>query len=384
MIKIGIIGAGAIASVHIDSYKRYPEYCEVTVVCDTFKQKAEVLIAEKALNATAYKDYEQLLKDPEIDAVSVCLPPNTHWSVTVEALRANKHVLVEKPMASSLEECDQMIDASKKSGKILSVVSQNRFKTPVAKVKKMLDDGAIGKVLYADFESLWWRAQGYYDLWWRGTWEQESGGCFMSHSVHYLDIMHMLFGMPKSVYATITNIGHENSECEDLGFAVFDYGDKLVHFTSSLVSHAERQGFTLNGEQGSVSVPWAAAACRSLPNGFPEDDVQQKELLERTYHAMPDLPVEGHDAQILNFLKAIRNEEPVAIDGNEGRKTLELIIGVYKSSVLGAPIMLPIAKNDSFYQKKTMVASMPKFHEKKKSVDNFDTSKITLGKDLGR
>lgn len=384
MIRIGIIGAGAIASVHIDSYGHYPEYCKVTAVCDTFKQKAEDLIAEKTLKATAYEDYEKLLGDPEVDAVSICLPPNMHCPVAVRALQASKHVLVEKPMASSLEECDRMIDASRSSGRILSVVSQNRFKTPVAKLKKMLDEGDIGKVLYASFDSLWWRSQVYYDLWWRGTWEQESGGCFMSHSVHYLDIMHMFFGMPEQVHAMITNINHENSECEDLGFAVFDYGDKLVHFTSSLVCHGERQSITVEGEKGSLSIPWAVSACRSLPNGFPQEDVAQKELLERTYHAMPDLPAEGHEAQILNFLRSIRNEEPVAVDGYEGRKTLELIIGVYKSSVQGMPVTLPLAKDDAFYRKETMVASMPKFHDKKKSVDNFSTSKITLGRDLGK
>jgi predicted dehydrogenase len=384
MTKIGIIGAGAIASVHIDSYKHFPGHAKVSAVCDTFRQKADGLIAEKALDATGYDDYEKLLADPDIDAVSICLPPNMHCSVAVRALKMGKHVLVEKPMASSLEECDRMIEASRASGKILSVVSQNRFKTPVARVKNMLDNGDLGRVVYANFESLWWRGQIYYDLWWRGTWEQESGGCFMSHAVHYLDLMHMLFGMPKRVQSVMSNVGHENSECEDLGFAVFDYGDKLVQFTCSLVSHGERQGITIEGEKGSISIPWAVSASRALPNGFPEEDTAQREKLEQTYHSIPELPLEGHDAQISNFLKAIRNEEPVVIDGAEGKKTLELVMGIYKSSVSGTSIAFPVATDDAFYRKETMVAAMPKFHEKKKSVDNFSTSKITLGRNMGR
>ncbi|PKL06452.1 MAG: oxidoreductase [Spirochaetae bacterium HGW-Spirochaetae-9] len=384
MTGIGIIGSGAIASVHVESYERYAAECEVKAVCDTFKAKAEDLIAGKALNAAAYDDYKKLLSDPAVEAVSICLPPSTHASVTIDALKAGKHVLVEKPMASSLEECDLMIEAARASGKVLAVVSQNRYKTPVAKLKTMLDEGAIGKVVYASFDSLWWRGQVYYDLWWRGTWAQESGGSFMSHAVHYLDLMHMIFGMPATVSATITNINHDNSECEDLGFVVFNYGDKIVHFTSSLVSHGERQSITVEGEKGSIGVPWTVSACSPLPNGFPKENEEAKAALEHRYREIPDLPAEGHDAQIANFLRAIEGKEPPAVDGLEGRRTMELIVAIYKSSTMGGPVSLPIASTDAFYRKETMIASMPKFHEKKKSVDNFSESKITLGRDLGR
>lgn len=384
MIGIGIIGSGAIASVHVDSFKRYAAECEVRAVCDTFKAKAEDLIAGKSLKARAYDDYKKLLSDPAVDAVSICLPPSTHASVAIDALRAGRHVLVEKPMAGSLEECDQMIEAARASGKILGIVSQNRFKSPVDKLKRILERGLLGKVSFANFDSLWWRSPVYYDLWWRGTWAQESGGCFMSHAVHYLDLMHYLFGMPDKVTASIRNVGHDNSECEDLGFAVFDYPDKVIHFTCSLVSNGERQSITVEGEKASVSVPWAVSANQSLPNGFPREDGENKKSLEELYHSMPNLSLEGHDAQLLNFLHAIKGTESIALDGRTGRKTIEVIMGIYKSAATGMPVSFPLKQDDPFYQKGTMIASMPKFHEKKKSVDNFSESKITLGRDLGR
>ena len=383
MINVGIIGAGAIASVHAASYKRFSQRARVAAVCDVFKDKAEAFIAEKAPGAIAFDKIEQMLADPYIDAVSICLPPNAHASVAEQALRMGKHVLVEKPMASSLEECDAMIRAARESGKLLSVVSQNRFKTPVARIKRMIDGGDIGKVVYANFDSLWWRGQVYYDLWWRGTWEQESGGCFMSHAVHYLDLMHMLLGMPKRVQATIANVGHNNSECEDVGSAVFDYGDKLVQFNCSLVSHGERQSIRIEGEKGSIAVPWELAASCALPNGFPQEDQAEKAKLEHAYNALPELLLEGHDAQISNFLGAIEGVEPLIIDGAEGRKTLELVMGIYKSAVSGQPVDLPIVADDAFYKKATMVAAMPKFNTKTKSVENFSTSEITLGRNLG-
>ncbi len=383
MINIGIIGAGAIASVHAASYKRFSSRAKVVAVCDVFKDKAEAFIAGKAPGAIAFDNVEKMLADQNIDAVSICLPPNAHCSVALQAFKMGKHVLVEKPMASSLEECDSMIEAARKSGKLLSVVSQNRFKTPIARIKQMIDGGNLGKVVYANFDSLWWRGQVYYDLWWRGTWEQESGGCFMSHAVHYLDLMHMLLGMPKRVQATISNVGHNNSECEDVGSAVFDYGDKLVQFNCSLVSHGERQSIRIEGEKGSIAVPWELSASCSLPNGFPKEDTVEKAKLELVYNAIPELLLEGHDAQISNFLGAIEGVEPLSIDGGEGRKTLELVMGIYKSAVSGRTIDMPINADDVFYRKATMVAVMPKFNTKIKSVENFSTSEITLGRNLG-
>ncbi len=384
MIKIGIAGAGAIAGVHIDSYKRFPEHCKITAVCDTFKDKAEAMAAEKGLKARVYGDLAQLLADPGVDAVSICLPPNAHCSAAMDGLGAGKHVLVEKPMAGSLEECDRMIRAAEESGKILGIVSQNRYKTPVDKLKRIVDRSLLGKISYASFDSLWWRAPTYYDLWWRGTWAQESGGCFMSHAVHYLDLMHYLFGMPSGVRATIHNVGHDNSECEDLGFAVFDYPDKKIHFTCSLVCNGERQSITVEGENASASVPWTVYANQSLPNGFPQEDSDGRKALEEAYSSMANLPFEGHDAQLLNFLRAIEGYEAIALDGRAGKKTIELIMGIYKSSVTGGLVSFPLKPEDPFYRKESMVKLMPKFHEKKKSVDNFSASTITLGRDLGR
>jgi predicted dehydrogenase len=131
MLGIAILGSGAIASVHADAYLCFKDRCEIRGICDLFPEKAAALIEKKGLkNAQAHKDIEELFARPDIDAVSICLPPDVHAGIAVKALRAGKHVLVEKPMASSLDECDEMIRASEESGKILAPVAQNRFKTP--------------------------------------------------------------------------------------------------------------------------------------------------------------------------------------------------------------------------------------------------------------
>ena len=155
MIRIGIVGAGAIASVHIDSFLQFGDLCQVVGVCDSFKEKAKALIAEKQLSAQAYSSVDELLAEGDVDAISICLPPNLHAKVAIQSLKSKKHVIVEKPMASSLEECDLMIQTAEEQDRILCVVSQNRWKNPLAKVKQLMEDGLLGKVVHASFDSLW-------------------------------------------------------------------------------------------------------------------------------------------------------------------------------------------------------------------------------------
>ena len=382
MIRLGIIGAGAIAAVHIDSFLQFGDLCEVVAVCDTFSEKAEALITEKKLKAKAYDLVDDLLEQSSVDAISICLPPNLHANIAIQALKAGKHVVVEKPMASSLEECDLMINTAAEQGKLLCVVSQNRWKTPLSKIKRIMEEGLLGKVVHASFDSLWWRGGNYYDLWWRGTWEQETGGCFTSHSVHYLDLMQMLFGMPNQVQGYINNISHTNSECEDIGFAVFVYDDKIINFTSSLVSHGEKQAIVIDGEKASISMPFTVSAYTALPNGFPQENKELEEIIQKRYGELSSLPLEGHPAQLHNFLRAITQQEQLVVDGNEGRRTIELIHAVYKSAVEMRPVSLPLDNEDPFYSKSGLVGKMPKFFTKGKSVENFTTSKITLGRDF--
>ena len=379
-----IIGTGAIARVHIEAYKKIGG-CRIVGLCDLFVEKAEHLIEEMELQgAVAYKDYKEALASSDADIVSVCLPPGLHAQIAIDALLSGKHVLVEKPMATSLEECDRMIEAGKKSGKLLSIVCQNRFKTPMMKMKQLLDSDHLGRVRYANINSYWWRGQSYYDLWWRGTWENESGGCTTGHATHHIDLMQWLLGMPTEVTAVISNMVHTNSECEDLSMAIFRYPDKMVQLTATLLMHGEEQSMVFSADKAKVSIPWSVSANKELENGFPIEDAETQDTVQSYYDSLPDLDLEGHPAQIRNFIRAIDGKEELLVTGEEGRKTIELIMAIYKSSVTQAPVQLPLAKDDVFYTKAGLVSQMPKFFEKKRSVENFTTDKISLGRDVGK
>ena len=384
-VGIAILGAGAIADVHVQACLASPDLCEVLAVCDRFPEKARQLVSAHRLNADTPEDVRQVLLREDIDAVSICLPPSEHAWTAVAALNAGKHVLCEKPMAGSLEECDAMIGAARENGRLLGVVAQNRYKTPNQKVKRLLEEGAIGPVRFAVVNSLWWRGENYYDLWWRGTWEKESGGCTANHAVHHIDLLQWMLGMPESVQAVVANVGHHNSECEDLAVAVLRYPGAIAEITASLVTHDEAQELIFQGERAGISVPWQVHAQRPLPNGFPEEAGDVAEEIQKRYDGLPALEVEGHPAQIRNFLRAIRGEEALLIDGKQGRNTIELITAIYKASAEGVSVSLPLSANDPFYRKGGIAARMPHFHTKTRSVDNFAATKpITLGRDVGK
>ena len=385
MIGTAIIGSGAVAEIHMQAFRAFPDRCEVRVLADLYPEKAEKLAKSHGISASVCKDYREAVSRGDIDLVSVCLPPSVHAEVAIAALEAGKHVVVEKPMASSLEECDAMIRAAGKSGRILASISQNRYKIPMMKIKKILESGTAGRVLHATANSSWWRGQSYYDLWSRGTWKAEAGGCTMNHAVHHIDLLRWALGMPEEVTAVFTNANHDNSETEDLSIAILNYPNgALAQITASIVDHGEEQELVFQTERARISVPWRVRACRSLENGFPEGDPDTERELQGLYDSLPAIPYEGHPGQIDNILQAIEGKAPLLVDGREGRATLELIMGIYKAAATRTPVRFPLQTDDPVYRKETMLALMPRFHQKYRNIENFKTSTITLGRDMGR
>jgi UDP-N-acetyl-2-amino-2-deoxyglucuronate dehydrogenase len=381
MIKVAIIGAGGISHAHIDAYLKFPERCEIVAVADIFKDKAIDKIKAFNLHAQAYEDYKQLLGE-DIDLVSICTPPFQHASVAIDFLRVGKHVIVEKPMASSLAECDAMNAAAEESGTILSAVAQNRFRTPMMNLKSVLDTQLMGKIVHAQVDSFWWRGHCYYDLWWRGTWEKEGGGCTLNHAVHHIDTLLWMMGRPDEVQAIMSNTSHDNAEVEDLSIAMLRYpSGALAQITSSVVHHGQDQQLIFQGKDARVSVPWKLKASKSLPNGFPEANPELEQQIQAYHDSLPEVEYEGHDGQIDNVLRAIETGGPVLIDGHSGRATLELIMAIYKSSSTGQIVKLPLTPDDPFYTSEGTQANAIHFYKKKNSVDNFQNIPISTGSD---
>ncbi|MBI4787253.1 MAG: Gfo/Idh/MocA family oxidoreductase [Chloroflexi bacterium] len=379
MIRVAIIGVGGIADTHIEAYLKFKPRCEIVGLVDIYPDKAAQKLAGYGLNAKVYGDHRALLDDVAFDLASVCLPPFAHAPITIDLLNADKHVLLEKPMAPSLQECDQMLAAAAANGKLLSIVAQNRFKTPTMKLKRIVESGIIGPIRHAQVDSFWWRGKSYYDLWWRGTWEKEGGGCTMNHAVHQIDLFHWVLGMPTALQAVVANIAHDNSEVEDFSTAILFYPDGSIgQINASLVHHGEPQQLVIQGECAMVAAPWRVKASTARDNGFPDDNPALQTEIQALYDQLPALEFEGHAGQIANVLGAIEGRAELLIDGQAGRSTIELVTAIYASSFSGQRIELPLATDNPFYTREGTLLHAPHFHAKTRSVDNFanDESRI--------
>lgn len=383
MLKVAIIGAGAISAAHITAYLAFPKRCQIVAVVDMYTEKAQKQINEYGLKgARAFTDYHELL-DQNIDLVSVCTPPYTHATITCDFLHASTHVLVEKPMASSLQEADMMLEAAQKSGKLLSVVAQNRFTTPMMKLKDVLDSKLMGPIVHVQVDSFWWRGHNYYDLWWRGTWEKEGGGCTLNHAVHHIDAMLWMMGPPVELQAMMANTAHDNAEVEDISMAMLRFQEgALGMITSSVVHHGEEQQLIFQGKEARVSAPWKVVASTARTNGFPEPNPDLEQQIQKLADELPDVNHVGHTGQVENVLNAIETESPLLVDGKSGRNTLELIVGIYKSASTGEKVTFPLEAEDAFYTREGIMENAVHFYEKKTAVENFEDVDITLGRKL--
>ncbi len=385
MLKVAILGIGAISTSHIEAYQKFGDQCQIVALVDLFPEKARAKARQFDLDVKIYQDIAELIRNTDFDLASICLPPFAHANAAIDLLNAGKHVLTEKPMAPSLEECDQMLVAAKANDRLLSVVAQNRFKTPTMKLKQLLDSGLIGKILHAQVDSFWWRGHSYYDLWWRGTWEKEGGGCTMNHAVHHIDLFQWMMGMPDELQSVILNLAHDNSEVEDMSITVMQFADgRAAQLTTSLVHHGEEQQLVFQGEKASVAVPWKVSASKSLDNGFPVPDAAFEAQVQQAYEALPEVTYSGHEGQIANVLAAIEGQEPLLVDGVEGRKTIELVTAIYHSGTLQEKVVLPYAPTGPFYTRQGVLEHARHFHEKTTSVDNFSTEEINLGSSYER
>ncbi len=379
LVNVAIVGTGNISHAHIHAYLQFQDRCRIVALVDIIPGKAQRVKEQYGLDADVCLDHHEILSREDIDLVDCCCPPYVHAEVTINALRAGKNAICEKPMAASLEECDAMIRARDASGKKLSVIAQNRFRKPIRDLKMLLDSGIAGPVRCAQVDSFWWRGHCYYDLWWRGTWEKEGGGCTLNHAVHHIDMLGWMMGLPQRVTSVMANTAHDNAEVEDLSVSILEYPGALGMLTASVVHHGEDQALSFQCEKARIAAPFAAYASTSKDNGFPERNEALEAEIRAFADALPPIRWEGHDGQIENMLTAVETDAMPAISGEDGRRTLELITAIYKAGSLRQAVELPLAKDDPFYTVAGIQANVPHFYEKNVSRMELGSSDITLG-----
>ena len=379
MIRVAVVGTGGISHAHIHAWMKFPERCKIVALVDIIPGKAQRVKEQYHLDADVYLDHHDIL-NLDIDVVDVCTPPFSHAEISINALQSGKNVVCEKPMAASLQECDEMLKARDLSGKRLSIIAQNRFREPIRNLKALLDSGIAGNIRAAQINSFWFRGHSYYDLWWRGTWEKEGGGCTLNHAVHHIDMLGWMMGLPARVTSVLANTGHDNAEVEDLSVSILEYPHALATVTASVVHHGEEQELEFQCEKAKISAPYDVFASIPQPNGFPlkEPDEEFRKKADDFIRNLPPIPYEMHDGQLENVLSSLESGKDVAITGEDGRCTIELITAIYKAGSLHQPVQLPLKSDDLFYTVDGIRQNVPHFYEKTTSVMELDGN-ITFG-----
>lgn len=350
-LRVGIVGAGSIAHAHLNAYQQFADRCEVVAVADVFVEKAQEFAQQIGDSVRAYGDHREMLANEDIDLVSVCTPPFNHAPIAIDALQAGKHVWGEKPIAASLAECDQMIAAAERAGRVLAGVFQNRYRPEFQKAKHLLSSGAMGRLVLAKSDCLWWRGRSYYDLWWRGTWDKECGGVTINHAVHIIDAMLWLAGeRVVSVYAEMDTYTHD-VEVEDLSCAILRFeSGAMASLVNTVCAHQNADRIEITCEHADLTLPALNIfAMRGFPNGFGEPDTQRIAELRAIADTAPVSPYGGHAAQLQDVLDAIQTGRQPEVSGAEARKSLEVITAIYKSASTGQRVNLPLSPNDPFY-----------------------------------
>ena len=361
-LRFGIVGCGTIGPTHAGALRQIAD-ADLVAVADTDIARAEEM-ARRFDVTSVYSSDRDLFADPEIDAVCLCTPSGMHADGAIAALEAGKHVVVEKPMDISLEACDRMIAAADRSGKKLTVISQHRFDAASRTVKEAIEAGLLGRIVLADASVKWYRTQAYYDSGdWRGTWAFDGGGALMNQGVHTVDLLQWLVGGVASLFA-YTSIGaaHERIEVEDIAAATLRFENGAIGTITATT--AAFDGFPVRidifGTEGTAILEGDRLKVLKRKDGSSFDSqeaaehavavarggsasVQHEAATRLAGGAEADQGAvwgDAHRAQLEDFIQAIRIDGTPLIDGRAGRRALEIILGVYRSSQTGQPITL--------------------------------------------
>ena len=338
-IGYAIIGCGMISQFHIAAINATPNAALIGVF-DAVPARCQQFAAQNSVRA--FSSLEDVWADRTVDAVCICTPSGLHFPQAKEALAHGKHVLVEKPLALNLSDCDTLIAAAKERNLKLGVVSQLRFSPAVQQVKQALDAGLLGRLVCADLYMKFHRSQDYYDSsGWRGTWAMDGGGALMNQGIHGVDLLQYLAGPVGSIFAQAKTLARK-IEVEDTLSAVAEFRNGaigVIQATTSMYSGFSRR-LELCGKKGTIVLEedkillWDVADDNELALDMPG-------AAEVRCNSDPtQIGTSGHARQISNFNAAILGQEALLVDGDEGRKVLQIILGAYQASRENRPVFL--------------------------------------------
>ena len=338
-VRIALVGCGRISQTHFDAIVRV-EGLEISAVCDVMPDRARA--AGEANSVPAFTSYEKMLREASCDAVAICTPSGLHPHQGILAARAGKHVISEKPMAITLSAADELVAACDEASVHLFVVKQNRLNPSVQLLRRAIDKGRFGRIYLANSTVRWSRPQEYYDAAdWRGTWEFD-GGAMMNQASHYIDLMQWLIGPVQSVMAQTATLARR-IEVEDTGVALVKFRNGalgVIEVTMLTFPRNLEGSFTVLGEKGTVRVG-GTAVNRIETWQFADHDPDDDQVAAAATNP-GSIYGFGHEGYYRNVLAVLRGDARPDTDGRSGRKSLELILGIYESAKSGREVPVPL------------------------------------------
>lgn len=328
-LKFAIVGCGRIGNRHAGHINNNGT---LMAVCDIEFDKAEILAKE--YNANAYTSIDDMLaNEPEIDLVAICSPNGLHAEHTIQSLKAGFHVLCEKPMAINVYDCGEMIKMAERANKRLMIVKQNRFNPPVEAVKKIIDEGKLGKIYSAQLNCFWNRNPDYYKNSWKGTLDLDGGTLYTQFS-HFIDLLYWMVGDVKNVEAFGGNFHHQGiTEFDDNGVIALEfYNGAIGSINYTVNSHGKNMegSLTIFGEKGTVKIGGQYLNELEYQNieGYKVENLPEGNTANN--YGQYQGSMSNHDKVYENVVEVLTNDGVISANGFEGLKTVEIIDKIYQ------------------------------------------------------
>ena len=345
-MKYALIGCGRISPNHIMAAKNND--LEIVAVCDIDKANAEDKIIKfdlDSLKVKIYEDYHELLENEKPELVAIATESGKHAAVALDCIAVGCHVIIEKPIALSIADADAIIKAGKEKGVLVCANHQNRFNKSIQEIRTAIEKKRFGKLMYGTAHIRWARNHEYYDrASWRGTWEQD-GGALMNQCIHDIDLLRWMMGDDiDTVYGMTDRLIHPYIEAEDVGLAVVKFKNGsygTIEGTTNIYPKNLEETLYIFGEKGTVKAGGEAVNIIEewkFSDYFGGEEIIKKECSENP----PNVYGFGHSKLYKNVINAIEGKEKLLVDGEAGKRAMELVLAIYKSASEGKPIKLPL------------------------------------------
>ena len=335
-LKFAIVGTGTIAKHHGLALKEIPG---AELVSFYERNTANVHKFEQMFNISSAAGYPQLLANPDIDVIDITLPSGLHSEYGVKAALAGKHVIVEKPIDVTLEKADALINACKRSGVTLSVISQMRFIPDILQLKKFITEGKLGTLMEGDAYIKWYRSPEYYkSSAWRGTWALDGGGSFINQAIHFIDLLLYIMGPVNWVSAKTRTTTHD-IEVEDIGMAMVEFhnGSHGIIQASTAIYPGFPARLEIHGTKGTVIFEGDRISFMHIEG---EVSRSTREVHKGGAAVPTAIDVGPFVNQFMDIIDSIHGKWEPKVSGEEARKSLQLILAIYHSSRTGQPVKL--------------------------------------------